>query len=46
MRLILMFLHCEDYVDDESNKMMMMSLSRQQTVKQGDVLKLGFLRSV
>ena len=29
------------YIDDEQ-MMMMMSFSRQQTVKQGDVLKLGY----
>lgn len=38
----------QKYIDDELNKMMMMmmSLSRQQTVKQGDVSKARVLRSV
>ena len=39
MRLILMVLHSENRLD---KMMMVMSLSRQQTVNHGDVLKLGF----
>ena len=36
----------QKYIDDELNKMMMMILSRQQTVKQGDISKARVLRSV
>ena len=40
MRLILMVFHWKNIL--MMNKMMMMSLSRQQTVKQGNIIKLGF----